>query len=984
MRAWILACLIPAVALAWIPFAARAANPPPPAPASEPGVLGWLNQVQRAMDGTAAQVAEVLKQATTGIPAPAKAPAKAPATPLAKRAEAGAGPAPAPPVAVAAAVPFEGGQWSSPDGLAGSQYLGEASLVMEGIRRLHGGQPGAPDPMAAEWAPFFTMPTEGTRADLNALLPVVTEMVGLQAAVASSATAFDAAWEEAVTAAGVESEEGARQALEMAAMHKAELESQQARLVQLGQKAKAIGPLRDPVKEYRRVGAEHEAHARTLQALAPQPVAAVPGKPPPPAASAPCTSPYGDCEVTNVQHVNVGDQPKALINPVALAVCRQENEAAQLAYQKCLDAKTVVCRAPVPDPYCDGPGASVQNTVPAPAPAAAAAASSTETQKQQRILEIEANLEIIQQNLSRDQADLGKETNQDRRASLQFRILQAQSDLAAEKDLKTSLETGQLVHTRSPFDDYAHDQFVEKIRVNQQAMEQFQNASDGLQRLAYLLPPGEADAARAFIARQVTPEDRSKLNMTKLREIAHALNFKVQGFQGLQQARDEEAAARASMYMEMAQNIKDAADGGMQACSLLGGRGLSLAYSAATGYAGGGGTGSLIQVAASLTTPTALALTAFQGYQEGGWSGAGQSLAISYVTGKATTYALGKAMSLGGRPPATGTVKEVKDLARFNEARTTGIARAKEFQKMNEEALRLAKLAQRGDPSAARRLADLERTMEDKATTIQTDMHAKSFLKYKGSVYTQKAFNGSIGSVHAKVQERFHEMMQQKPMQWSPTKLKEFRNSSSAGTVGMDFDIGLDPSQARSLLKGGKPATQHEWQTDAQKAWNKSYVEVTGRDPERSWETVTTTIHPEAYKDLNMLGQDRSKVSKLWAGQSADVTRYKMLHLSRSPLLSEMEKLQEISRGTSKDMTTKLLPLMKKTPSSTAASAEAMAAAKQHWTKVNSVLEAFGRGDIDSVNASRRIRELTGGKSIREVVDETSTLMESLIKRTGQ
>jgi hypothetical protein len=61
-----------------------------------------------------------------------------------------------------------------------------------------------------------------------------------------------------------------------------------------------------------------------------------------------------------------------------------------------------------------------------------------------------------------------------------------------------------------------------------------------------------------------------------------------------------------------------------------------------------------------------------------------------------------------------------------------------------------------------------------------------------------------------------------------------------------------------------------------------------------------------------------------------------------------------------------------------------MAAAKQHWTKVNSVLEAFGRGDIDSVNASRRIRELTGGGSIREVVDETSTLMESLIKRTGQ
>jgi len=133
-----------------------------------------------------------------------------------------------------------------------------------------------------------------------------------------------------------------------------------------------------------------------------------------------------------------------------------------------------------------------------------------------------------------------------------------------------------------------------------------------------------------------------------------------------------------------------------------------------------------------------------------------------------------------------------------------------------------------------------------------------------------------------------------------------------------------------------------------------------------------------------LLDGDMSKVSKVWAGQTADVTRYKMWHLSNNPHLSEMEKLQEISRGTSKDMATKLLPLLKLTPSNSAASADAMSAAKQHWTKVNSVLEAFGKCDIDPIYASRRIRELTGGKSIREVVDQSSTLMESLIKRSGQ
>ena len=849
------------------------------------------------------------------------------------------------------------------DSLAKSHYLGAASLVMEGFRRLHGAQEGASDPTATWWAPYFAMPTEATRQDLNALLPLVTEMVTLQAAVASSANAFDRAWDEAAGATSQGSEEGTRQALAMAAMHKAQLEGQQARLAQLAAMAKTIGPLRDPLKQYQRVVAEHEAALRTLRTLAIKPASAV--------LAAPCTNPYGDCEIKDIQHVNVGNQPKALINPIVMMQERQEREA----YERCLKEKKVDCKAP---------GSDAGPTVQTPSPVTANPGPATATQRQQRISEIDANLAIIQQHMSRDQAELDTETDTTRRASLQFRLLQAKSDLQAEQDLKTSFETGQMTHTRSPFDEYAHDQFVEQIQTTQQGMDQFQRASEGLQRLAYMLPSGEADLARAFIARQITATDRSQLNIAKLRQIGNALSLKVQGFQQLAQAKDDEAAARASMYLEMSQNIKSAADGGMQACSLFGGRALSLAYSAGTGFAEGGGTGALIQAAASLTTPTSLALTAFQGYQEGGWSGAGQSLAISYVTGKATTYGLRKAMSVGARPPVGAmAVKEGMELARFKQSREYGIALAKDFQKTNAEAYRLSLLARRGDAAAARSLAQIEKTLETKAQAIQEDAHAKGFLKYKGDFVTQKAFNKSLGTIHAKVEEQFHKTMEQE-MKWSPVKLQEFRNTASAGTVGMDYDIGLAPAQARLLIQGGKRATQFQWQTDAQQAWNKAYKQVTGRSADRSWETVTTSVHPEAYGDLKLLDGDMSKVSKVWAGQTADVTRYKMWHLSNNPHLSDMEKLQEISRGTSKDMATKLLPLLKLTPSNSAASADAMSAAKQHWTKVNSVLEAFGKGDIDPIYASRRIRELTGGKSIREVVDQSSTLMESLIKRIGQ
>jgi hypothetical protein len=46
---------------------------------------------------------------------------------------------------------------------------------------------------------------------------------------------------------------------------------------------------------------------------------------------------------------------------------------------------------------------------------------------------------------------------------------------------------------------------------------------------------------------------------------------------------------------------------------------------------------------------------------------------------------------------------------------------------------------------------------------------------------------------------------------------------------------------------------------------------------------------------------------------------------------------------------------------------------------VQSVLDAFGKNEIDPITAQRRIRELTG-KGIPEVVDDGSFLLESMIK----
>lgn len=54
--------------------------------------------------------------------------------------------------------------------------------------------------------------------------------------------------------------------------------------------------------------------------------------------------------------------------------------------------------------------------------------------------------------------------------------------------------------------------------------------------------------------------------------------------------------------------------------------------------------------------------------------------------------------------------------------------------------------------------------------------------------------------------------------------------------------------------------------------------------------------------------------------------------------------------------------------------------AADHWKKVTSVLDDFGKNKMDPITAERRIAELTGGKSIPEVVDDMSYMMESIVK----
>lgn len=635
-----------------------------------------------------------------------------------------------------------------------------------------------------------------------------------------------------------------------------------------------------------------------------------------------------------------------------------------------------------------------------------AADDASEAEKAARLERIEfhkQNMVIIQRNLDRDRAELEKETDPNRRAQLEFRIVGAMSDLQGEKDLVASVETGELVRTRTAFDDYAHAGFIANIRQSQRQMENFQRSSDALFKLAGMLPGDEGSEARAFVERQLTPEVRLNMDQAAVKRIADALGKKVEGHYLGQQAKSDEESAYATLGLEAAENIKTAADSGMMVLSLFGGKYVDAAYQAATGYIEGGPAEAALRTASMFGPTAGAAAEAMRGYREGGVQEALKRGAFSLATAKGMEYGMGKVMGKGGgvdgpdAPAAKGTAPgaqaakpaassgtapqavaklpksgDQRALEQFRQARKQGEDLVEDFRQAQK---RLSEAGAAGASPAE--IMKLQAEVRDKVAAVNGSPHAKNFLKYKGDAGSQQAYNAHLRAVHADVEAKFHANMQAKG--WNQQPLKEFRNSASAGSVGMDFDIGLDEQAARALTRDGKPAKLNQWQEDAQRAWNEAYEASTGRNAGQAWETVTTSGHAESYKDLAWLSPDKSGVSKAWGEQAADVTRYKSWHMQNDPSLDRMTKLQEISRGAAKDMQTKLNPILDQVKP-TGQSLTKFQNAREHWNKVRQILADFGENNIDPVTADRRIRELTGGKSIPEVVEDMTYLLEGAVK----
>lgn len=593
------------------------------------------------------------------------------------------------------------------------------------------------------------------------------------------------------------------------------------------------------------------------------------------------------------------------------------------------------------------------------------------------------NVEIIKRNIDRTREELSREKDPERRAQLELLLLHQQSDLVMEEDLIESLRTGKHVHRRTPFEDYARDRFIQSIREEQAKLEHFQRACSSLYRMASLLPEDEAKNIRSFIQRQLTPQAIAKLDIDLVRKLAGIVNEKVQGYLESEKAKAQMDEAIASYALETAESLKKAAEGAMFVCSIFGGKGINFAYQATTGYVEGGAQEAMLRAASWFSIPTYVAAEVIRAYKEEASSkGVIEAAIKAYVFSKAfekmSSYVKGfvtqKAPASKATPKEIGDIVDLRD---FEKRVRAGIIKAKEFTQLTYV---LKKAGEAG--ASAETIAKLQEQIKKAAAAVSADYHAKIYLKYKGDLYAQKAYNANMRAVHAEVEAKFHEKMAQKG--WERVKLREFRNASSWDSVGMDYDIGIDKETANRLIKNGKRASPFEWQRDAQKAWDEAYKEVTGTSASRAWETVTTPFHAEAYRDLAWLSLDKSKIKKAWAQQAADVTRYKAWRVLNDPNLDKITALQEVSRGTAKDVKTKLLPLLDLAiKRASPESVKKMELYKGRWEEVQKVLEDFGKNDLDPIEASRKIRAITG-RDIPQVVEDVASTLEFLGKAVGK
>ncbi|ACU89751.1 hypothetical protein [Desulfomicrobium baculatum] len=645
-----------------------------------------------------------------------------------------------------------------------------------------------------------------------------------------------------------------------------------------------------------------------------------------------------------------------------------------------------------------------------------------------------ANVAIIQLNMDKDLAEATKETDPVRRHDLEMRVLNAKANLQSEQDRIESLKTGVIVHTRSEWDDFARSQFIQNIAADQRKMEKVDRAMKKALAMADTLPYDKAAQVREIVAKGFSPEVMTATDTAKASEVINNVYTVATGHWEGEKKKADADAEWADTCLQTAEITKSVADKSLMALSFIGGPAVNRVYQGTLGYIEGGPKEAFLRVGGSYNQLTGIAVDGYRGFEAavesgGGWEeglkGAGWEVVKGIATDKAMGFVAGgvsrgygalkglkgadapstsKAskgktgeadvqISGGATKPKPSTVPDDGFNRPLTEAELKGYKAGvvEGRQRVNSYKSTFKKLqTARKEKAPPSEIKKILRELDKRSAMIHSSPQAKMIMKSNQrnpkNKEMVKRFVNSMDRVHNRVQKRFHEKMD---AEWEREGLAPIRNAGSGKSVNTDYDIARQVKFDENGVpippkKNGRPVPESLWQAEAQNKWEDSYREITGQSPKRSWETVTTSGHSEAYKDLALIEKNGVlRANKAWAGQTSDVNQFKGDHLRRKDQpFTRIEKHVEITRSTAKEYQRRLKPLMEAQvpPKTDKANYEAFMKHKEYWEKMNEVMEGMGSGRIDPLEGDRRIRLLSGGKSSLEVTHDLRNFLESLIK----
>ena len=602
---------------------------------------------------------------------------------------------------------------------------------------------------------------------------------------------------------------------------------------------------------------------------------------------------------------------------------------------------------------------------------------------------------------------------------LNFRIIGLQSNIQSEMDLVASYKTGQLIHTRTAFDNYAQHKFINGIKKEVANIEATRRIAERIEGQIKLLPKELQDKAREIAKKTLDGKTIASGDIEKAKKLVNSFGKQIEGYAGYDYAMAKEEEAYAELKEQGAQagimivgigavGFGSAAlveaYGAEAAAAIYGPKILGAIYGGTTGLVRGGPKEGMTQALMGWS-PNGYALSQFvNGFQNAGTKKGATWKSQAWEGAKEAGYAwcVGKVFELGVTGVTKGLLawrgpnsrlfkpviqtsaqrsRQLQDNLKSKQLEMEADDIVKTFDKLEKELLTL-KLDEVGN---AIKIGQMEDELQQLTASMNASYHAKWQFKYTASPLSRKRFDARVQSNYKKMEPGMIAKMDAMGYKMEGIRFEQFRNANSSGSSSMDLDLvpvraNVQGRQPKTIFmkKDGTIVSAKEFMDDCQKAMNVEYKQLTGMSTKASEMNLVTSAHKEAFATSKLLDKniDMSQFTDEEIASIGKVLKVKMEGIDGNKMLTNTNKMQAKARETAKEIENMMLRKLKSDLSNApAGSTQAKEIQSQmiYWEKMLKRFKQIGMQESDPstlMELSKQVRRETGGKDINAVMDD--------------